>query len=118
MVTKAELLQDSKNQESQEKADKEQRAKEDDKWIKDYTSRMHEKVLGLMDGELGEFLKWANKQKLSLVRIEDHRCWKPSGYDDGWSELYDAEFELGFAPDPNFSPTKLLVKKLKQAGLE
>lgn len=117
MVTKAELKKASKSQARQEAVEKKARDLEHKKWIKQYTAEIKKRAEGLLDGELGEFLTWANTQKLNTVFLDHYRCWKPSKH---WKrdQIYDTKFRLDFTPEPDSAATKLLIKKLQDAGFE
>lgn len=69
---------------------------------------------GLLEGELGEFLRRVNKEA-NKVMLDCYRCWKPGEH---WpkQELYGEEFELKFDPRPDYAPTKELLRQLRKAG--
>jgi uncharacterized protein YidB (DUF937 family) len=115
MVTRNELLRQSAEQAAEEEAAKERREQERKDFMKEYAAEHKKRAAGMVDGELGEFLQWANSQGLKTVFLSRYKCWKP-GILCPMDEIYGAKFQLDFDPSPDFPATKVLLKSLKKAG--
>jgi phosphoglycolate phosphatase-like HAD superfamily hydrolase len=117
MVTRNELLRQSAEQAAEEEAAKERREQEHEDFMKRYAAEHKKRAAGMVDGELGEFLKWANSQGLRTVFLSQYKCWKP-GTTSSRDEIYGTKFQLDFEPFRKFPATKVLLKSLKKAGFK
>lgn len=118
-MTRDELLKDDielAKKEKKEKEESERRSKE-----------LHERMLRedtelantLLDGELGEFIRRMNAEKTKKIKLNNHQTFRHSPDSTWeWTETYGDKFRLTFCPDPNYKPTKILIKNLRKAGFE
>lgn len=117
MVTRTQLEEERRQQIEREKAQEEADKLARKKWAEENYTKKQKRANGLLDGELGEFLRWANKQKLRTVFLSEYKCYKPGTYHP-MDELYDAKFDLDFQPKPDCEATKILRRKLEEEGFE
>jgi hypothetical protein len=117
MVTRTQLKEERRQQIEQEKIQEAADKLACKKQAEENYTKKQKRANGLLDGELGEFLRWANKQKLRTVFLSEYKCWKPGTYRSR-DELYDAKFELDFKPAPDCEATKILRRKLEEEGFD
>ena len=118
-MTRDDLLKDDIEIAKKEKREKE----ESEQYWKEFRERMlkddTELAKTLLDGELGEFIRRMNAQKVKKVKLKNHQTFRHTPNSTWeWEETYGDKFRLRFCPEPNYKPTKLLIKNLRKAGLE
>ena len=113
MVTRQQLINDNKK-----RVEAEQRKTEEQRHISAaYTSKQLKedlkRVNTLVSSDLGNVLLEWNRHGVNSISIQQYQT---LAYRKGfWGTLY-SNFRLGFTPNPEYTPTKVLIKRLKMAG--
>lgn len=122
MVTKADLMKDAADLARKEQDAECKRVVDAEARNREFDKRNCERAETLLDNELGQALRRWNLLKdflgepLRCVRMDASQVFKHSGTDV--YELHDEEFSLGFYPNPNEKPVKILIEKLREAGFK
>jgi len=112
MVTREELLNETEERRAKEEADKKHSEERRHKWQIRQRKKDVARAEGLLDGDLGEFLRKLNREDIHRIELQGHRVWKGQGK----NEYYMPRFALGFTPQPQAKATKVLIEKLEEAG--
>lgn len=112
MVTKQDLLNDAESDRAlaaaAQRARDQERAATEERWQRERCAWATTALAGTLGGGLR---RWNKTYK--AVKLDYSRVWDLKGH-----EIYDAGFNLGFEPAPDYAPTKVLLAKLKEAGFE
>ncbi len=142
MVTKDILEQNILELEYKAAKDKQDSDKRHAELLEEILLETTKRVKTALDGDLGELLKTANshiykKNNTYLhdenrrflhkkLKLNYHKTYIEYHYVNKWGrdekelsyEEFYTDLQLGFTPDPNFPPTKLLIELLTEAGFK